>query len=199
MEGAVRSKLAVLVTGNINIFHISEVQKKFSPSFPPPHTSLSPKSTLACVYREVLRTWISSVTFSYTLFQEEKGSLVSTRPLALEVIHWQGKCIAVGVLSAARDTGKNASSYLGWWWSSHLLSGGVVMSIPGTPICSTFPSPTNWGRRWGRKKISHPWTPTASNVGLLTYQITSSPLRCSMQWWVLWGTPLAGTLATSKD
>lgn len=99
-------------------------------------------------------TWISSVTFSYTLFQEEKGSLVSTRPLALEVIHWQGKCIAVGVMSAARDTGKNTSSYLGWWWSSHLLSGGVVMSIPGTPICSTFPYPTNWGRKWGRKNQS---------------------------------------------
>lgn len=33
-----------------------------------------------------------------------------------------------------------------FWWS--------IMSIPGTPICSTFPSPTNWGRRWSRKNQS---------------------------------------------
>lgn len=55
------------------------------------------------------------------------------------------------------------------------------------------------GAEDGAEKISHPWTPTANNVGLLTYQITSSPLCCSVQQWVLWGTLPAGTLATSED
>lgn len=157
MEYDVRNKLAFLVIINIHIFQISEVQSPFFPRLP--H-----KSVLACIYRKVLRTWISAVTFAYTLLQEEKGSLASTGWPALKAIHWHGKWGAVQVPSATKDMGTRFSSYLGvvvkpCFWVVWLWAFLAYLSASTLPSQSC-PTPEDWA-----EQVSYSWTPTASNLG----------------------------------
>lgn len=66
--------------------------------------------------------------------------------------------------------------YLIWvWWSSQMLSGGVVMSVSGTPVCSN-PSLTKPPRTWRLGRTSQSFLNTYSQqprgADLLNYFIS---------------------------